>query len=169
MGRYIKNSESGFTLVEIMVSAVIVGLLAALSMNAFNIYQDKVRLSKVKIVYNQTATLGQDMLIDGVPAGLDPNGYYACSYSAYFSSDTVYFSTGMSPSSAAGLCFSGSSKIEPILRGLKPKATNYSANTAITFNRNQVLYIDTYIYNYTTAVAIRCNNYSGGKMSCTGA
>lgn len=164
------NSKQGFSLVELMVSVVIVGLLAALALSQFNVYQKKIWMSKVQSVYNQAAALGQDMLIGDMPAGVDSNDYMVCSYNARMLSGGVSLSTGGSgPSgSTISFCFGGTSKIHPIIRGLRPAGANLRVYLNITFGMNQVDHVDVYIYDSSTAQIMRCNDWTTGKkMACT--
>jgi type IV pilus assembly protein PilA len=59
-----KNSKKGFTLVEIMIVVVIIGLLAAMAIPAFNKVREQSRQKAVTNNLRQLASAGQQYMLD---------------------------------------------------------------------------------------------------------
>ena len=76
-----KNTKKGFTLVEIMIVVVIIGLLAAMAIPAFNKVRQESREKTVKNNLRQIASAGQQYILE--------EGVAQANYSSLV---TVYFS-----------------------------------------------------------------------------
>lgn len=64
-----KRSRKGFTLVEIMIVVVIIGLLASMAVPAFNKVRESARKKAIVNNLRQIASAGQQYLIENGTAG----------------------------------------------------------------------------------------------------
>ena len=78
----------GFTLIELMIVVVIVGILAAIAYPSYNRYSTQTRRSDGKIALTQAASLQEKFFSDCNWYATTPNGTRACG-SAAGNADTV--------------------------------------------------------------------------------
>ena len=79
-----KNSKKGFTLVEIMIVVVIIGLLAAMAIPAFNKVRSQSREQDVVKNLRQVAIAGQQYILENGSTSVD----YGSLHPAYFTDIT---------------------------------------------------------------------------------
>jgi len=117
MRKFLKNQE-GFTLVELMVVVAIIGVLSAVAVPQFKVYQAKAKQSEAKVslaaVY--TAEVSSQSDYDTFATCLDflgyekPNqGYYRVGFNADFGNAQVQSKTG----GGATSCPTGGTYVDP--------------------------------------------------------
>ena len=72
----------GFTLIELMIVVVIVGILAAIAYPSYNRYSTQTRRSDAKIALTQAASLQEKFFSDCRWYATTPNGVRACGTAA---------------------------------------------------------------------------------------
>lgn len=104
---WVKNKQSGFTIVELLIVIVVIGILAAITIVAYNGIQAKANDSRVKSISNQ---LTKAITLWNTDSGVSPKG----GWSSTLAYDGINCSDG-----TGGWIFTGaySCSLEDILRG----------------------------------------------------
>jgi len=92
-----KRDQSGFTIIEIMIVVVIIGILAVVAVRAANGYAVRAKVSEAVLALSGCRTVVGEvyMSADTLPGPGDPWGCEAANSSKYV--DTITVTTGASP------------------------------------------------------------------------
>ena len=95
-------SDSGFTLIELMVSVGIVGVLASVAVPNYNKYSVKARQTEAKVGLGSIYTAEQTYSID-------TGGFTACLSNIGFTTSANYYAIGFNASTSGGTTYGSGS------------------------------------------------------------
>ena len=87
-----KSTQNGFTIVELLIVVVVIGILAGISIVAYNGIQERARLTLIKSELNNAAKRTETYRTLDSPTGNYPNTFNTLSgaYKGMFARDTTY-------------------------------------------------------------------------------